>query len=140
VPRRDRRLVADAWNQLVEIGGDADAAGRNRAAEARDERRPSREKRRQASERFSQVDVLAAGFRLPRRQFGVCQRAGERERAAEHPHAEDRRAVRHQRRDKARRDEDTNADDVGDDDGRRVERAEMSFERGGSRADHRLSC
>ncbi len=92
------------------------------------------------AERFAQVDVLAAGFRLPRRQFGVRQRAEERERAAEHPHAENRRAIRQQGRDKAGRDEDADADDVGDDDGGGVERAEASLERSASRADHRLSC
>ncbi len=140
MPLGERGGAAGAGHETIEIDRDTDAAGRNRAAEAGDERRPPGEEGREASERLAQVHVLAAGFRLPRRQFRVRQRAGERQRSAEYPHAENRRAVRHQGRDEARRDEDADADDVGDDDGGRVERAEASFERGASRAAHRLSC
>ena len=130
MPRRKRRGIGRAGHQPIEVRRDADAAGRDRAAEAGDKRRPAGEKRREAAERLAQIDILAAGLGLPRRELGVGQRAGERQRAAERPHAENRDAARQQRRRRSRACEDADADDVRDDDGGRVERTETAVERG----------
>ena len=84
------------------------------------------------AERLAQVDVLAARLRAPRGELGVRQRARERERAAGGPDAEHRAGRGQQRGDESGRREDADADDVGDDDDRRVERAEPAVE--GARA------
>ena len=47
---RERRRVAGAGHEPIEIVGDADGARGDRAAEAGDERRPAGEKRREAAE------------------------------------------------------------------------------------------
>src|SRR5215467_5059900 len=139
MPCGERRTTASAGYKSIEISGDADPASRNGAAEASHKRRPPCQEAGEAAECLAQVHVLATSFGLSGGELRVGQRAGKCECAAEQPHAENSGTVRHQRRDETRRDEDADADDVGDDDGGRVERAETSVEGGSCRADHRLS-
>ncbi len=139
MPRGQRRAVAGARHEAIEIDGHADAAGGNRAAEASHERGPAGEKRGQSAEGLAQIDVFAARLRLPRGQFRVGEGARERERAAERPHAEDRDTARQQGGDEARRREDADADDVGDDNGRRIKGSEAAIKRRACRGDHRVS-
>src|SRR5262249_22968482 len=134
MPRADWRLVADAGNQFVEIRGDTDSARRDCAAETGDEGRPAGEKSREAAERLAQVHVFATGLRLPRRKFGIGERAEQRQRAAERPDAENRSAVWQQGRNESRRDEDADADDVGNDDRGGIPWTETPFERRKGRA------
>ena len=83
----------------------------------------------QRAERLAQVDVFAAGVRPQRRELRVRHRAGEREHAADEPHAEHRPGRRHEAGDDDGHEEDAAADDVGDDDGGGVERTEAALER-----------
>ena len=132
-------VSAAAGMKRADVVGERHRARGDRAGETGDERGPAGQKRGERAESLAQVDVFAAGTRAQRRQLRVGHRAGERERAADQPHADHRRRLRHELRDDDRHEEDAAADDVGDDDGGRVERTEPAFELGTSARRSRCS-
>ena len=105
-----------------------DCARRNRASKAGDKRRPSGQKSREPAEGGVQVNILAARARTQRRQLGIRHRSREGERAARNPGAEKPDGVGNSRRDLRRCEQNAAADDVGNDDGGSIERAEPSLE------------
>ena len=136
MPPREHGRVPRAWNESIQIAGDRHRTKCDGAAEASDKRRPPREEPGQTAEALAQVHVFTAGLRAPRRELGICQGPRERERPAERPDREHGRGARHHRSDDTRRGEDADADDVGNDDGRRVERSQAPIERCGIRKVH----
>ena len=106
-----------------------DGAGGNRTRESGDEGRPAGQKGRDRPERGAQVHVLSSRARSQRRKFRVGHRAGKREHPARHPGGQEQHRARHGRGDLGRREQDAAADDVGNDERRRVERTEAAFER-----------
>ena len=124
----ERRHVAGGRHEPAQVVGRAEGAGRDRAGEACHERRPARQERRERAVPFPQVDVFPARPRAHRAQFGVRQRAGEREQAAGEPHGEKPDRVGHGLCDDLRRDEDADANHVRDDDGGGVDRAQAAIE------------
>ena len=117
-----------AGHESPEIVRRAEGAGGHRAGEPGDERRPPGQEGRQLTVAFPQVDVLAARSRAQRPEFGVRHRAGEGEQPAAQPDREKPQRVRHGLCDDLRRDEDADADDVRDDDGGGVDRAQAAIE------------
>ena len=126
--------VGRGRNEAADVVGERDGAGGDGAGESGDERRPAGQERRERAVRVAQVDVLAAGARPQRGQLRVRHRAGKREQAAEQP--DGRASPSRSARCRATRighEEDAAADDVGDDDGGRIERAEPPLERRAAR-------
>ena len=78
--------------------------------------------------RVAQVDVLTAGARCGGAEFGVGERADERDCAAGRPGAEDERRAVEAPGDDIGIDEDARTDDAADHDHRRVERAQGALE------------
>ena len=123
-----RRAVGDTGDEAVERDDQEDRARGHRAGEAGHERGPSRQKAGERTEGFAQVDVLAAGLRPQRGQLGVGHRAHEREDSPTDPRQEEPRRVGNCGGNRGRTEQDAAADDIGDDDGGRVEGAESAFE------------
>src|SRR5207245_5680071 len=101
--------------------------------EACNERSPPGEERRRLAERLAQVHIFAARARPQRRELRICHRARERERATRNPCRQEQRRVGDERGNLRRREQDAAADDVGDDDGRGIERTETALECGRAR-------
>jgi hypothetical protein len=87
-------------------------------------------------ERLAQVDVAAAGLRPPRAEFGVAQRADQRDRAADRPRRQQLRRRSGLPRDRRRRQEDAGSDHPADHDHRGVPGAEAAGVADGGRWIH----
>ena len=87
-------------------------------------------KRRGRTEGAAQIHVLSASARCQGRELGVGQRPRESERASGEPDQQEERCAWNRGGHLRRREENAATDDVGDDDGRRVERTETPRERG----------
>ena len=128
--REDRTHVGHCGNEAADVISERDGAGRDRAGETGDERRPSRQERGERTERLAQVDILAPGTGPQRGELGVRHRAGERQGPADQPHTNHRHRLRDELRDEDGNEEDAAAYDVRDDDRGCIERAEAPLERG----------
>ena len=96
-----------------------------------DERSPAGQKRRQWPERLAQIDVLAAGIEAAARPAPRTPSRPANENAPPSSQTSSIAArVADELRDENRHEENAAADDVGDDDGRRIEGAEPTLERG----------
>ena len=115
-------------NETPEVVGHGNRAGRNGPREAGDERRPAGQESGERSVRRAQIDVLAAGTRPERGEFRVRHGARECQQSAGEPHRQHADGMRYNLRDDAGAREDADADDVGDHDRRRIERAEASIQ------------
>jgi len=124
----DWRRIRRRWNEARDVVGKRKGAGGDRARETGDERGPPRQECRERTKRFAEVDVLAACPRPKRGQFRIRHRPGERQCATDEPYPEDGSARPHHLRDDDRHKKNSAADDVGDDDGRGVDRTESSIE------------
>ena len=124
----ERARVGGGGNESSQVEGESHGAGGNRARESRHEGRPAGQKRGQRPEGLAQVDVLPASLWQKRGQLGIGHGARKRNRAAEQPDRHHGPRIAHQPRDDRRREEDASPDDVADDDGGRVERAQAAFE------------
>ena len=123
-----RRRVRDAGHEAIERRDEEHGAGRHRAAEARHERGPPGQEAGKASVRLAEVDILSARLRTERGEFRVGHRTHEREHAAGQPCQQKPGRVGHCGGDCRRSEEDSAANDVGNDDGRCIERTEPPLE------------
>ena len=88
-----------------------------------------REKGRQRSKRLAQVYVFPTGAGPQRGELGVGHGSRKREQPSQKPHEQHGPRVGHELSDENRNEEDAAANDVGDDNGRRIERSETTLER-----------
>ncbi len=115
-------------DETKRVIGERDRDGGDRAALDQRQQRPSVEEPGQRVVAIPQVDVLPAGARELRAQFGIGERAGERDGASRGPRRQHQHRGVEALRDDVGIDEDAGADDAADDHHRGVERAERALE------------
>ena len=82
------------WVELEEIAGEGDRHRRHPARLDHQQQRPAVEEGRHRPPGVAQIGILAADFGPPRGELGIDEGAGDRDRAADQPDADDQRRRR----------------------------------------------
>jgi hypothetical protein len=123
-------VVGNPRHERAEVAREADRHGGDGSGLDDEKQRPAVEESPEWRERFTQIDVLAAGAWHHRGEFAVRERADDGQDAGQHPGAQQPARTADVPRHVGRDDEDARPDHRPDDDHRRVVQSEPAVELG----------